>query len=159
MPMDEAQRRSTLAALGLSAEGEALTVAPSPAAPATVGAAVSPLPKPASEGLPSDQDLTAVLAEHGMTGEAAYRACFDRFKLSGKAHGKATSSPFNKALSQRIQMLQSRAARLPERPEPTGYVRDRARASTAQAASEAAVMAVVELLAANGIHLTTQEQE
>jgi len=158
MSMNDMQRRSMLAELGLSAQGETLTVAPPPTAPAVAGAVASP-PEPVPGELPSDEQLMAVLQEHGMTGEAAYRACFDAFKLSGRTHGKALSSPFNKALSARVQMLQSRARRLPDRPEPTGYVRSKARASTTQTAAEVAVAAVVELLTRSGIPIDmTREQ-
>ena len=159
MAMTDAERREALAKLGLGADGPALTVAPQPDVPAR---AAEPVVVAEPGGMPDDEAITTVLVAHGVTGEVAYRAAFDTFKASAKTHGRAASSPLNKALSARIQTLQARArreageVRKEAKADTTGYVREKARESQTQKAAEAALEAVLALLKQRGIDLTQE---
>jgi hypothetical protein len=154
MAMTDAERRAALDRMGLAPDGPALTVAPQPDVPAREPVD-APAPVVAAEpgGMPDDEAITALLAQHGTTGEDAYRTVFDAFKLSAKTHGRAVSSPHNTALSARIKMLQARARRQQsdakkEAKQTSGYVRERARESQAQKAAEAAAEAVLDIVLA-----------
>lgn len=135
MALSEADRQQLLADIGLEPEGEHLTLAAPPEAPAVV-------PVSTGVGIP---DVEALTNEQLLAPDA-----FDRYKLAAREVGRVVSSPYNQRLYARIQELRNRLreaelqgrreAREARRKEGRTHVREKVKADTVER-TKAAVLA------------------
>lgn len=145
MALSEADRRELLADLGLSPDGESLTIAPQPEAASAEPEPAPPTQRPDVEALTDEQLLAP--------------GAFDRHKLAKSEVGKLVSSPHNIRLYARIQEAVTNqrnaerahrlAAKHERKKEERTHVRQKVRAATATKAAEA----VLEAMSASGIDL------
>ena len=146
MALNETDRQELLKDLGLSPDGESLSFAPKPDAPAKEAAT-----EETGVEIPDVETLTD---EQLLAPDA-----FDRYKLAASEVGRAVSSPYNKRLYARINDLKNRIreaeqeakreAKAQRKKEQRNHVREKVKADTANRAAQA----VLEAMEAAGVSM------
>lgn len=148
MALSDTDRQELLKGLGLSPDGESLSLSPPPDAPA------KEVPEAAKQTDVKIPDVEALTDEQLLSPGA-----FDRYKLKAGEVGRTVSSPHNKRLYARIQDLHNRIrdaenearkeAKQERKKEDRNHVREKVKADTANRAASA----VLEAMEAAGIDL------